>query len=237
MMCMPASIALAFAPASTSSVSYVAATGANYVTSGTTINTPSTPAGVATGDGLFAIVFARSTLTPPAGWTLVESQLNSGSGFTQTLYIYRRDSAGSGDSSTAFTWTQSASGRLGLAYVLARSTTGALTVAQSSTLAPVGTVSGGIVNIACPTLTATTAGELFVLAASSIYVAANPDLTTLTAPPGATLRTTAAVDQNRMAVATQALDNSQSNSTPFTLNGLSTGTYKFTSLAVRLQVA
>ena len=234
MMCLPASLG-AIARAG-GSVSFVAATGASYIDSGTTINTPSTPAGVQAGDGLFAIVFARSALTPPSGWTLVNSQLFTAATTDQTLYIYRRDSAGSSDSSTAFAWTQASSNRMGLAYVLVRSSTGALTVAQSLKRADSVAESGGVISIPVPTPTAAADGELVLAACSTINAATTPTTTTWTAPSGMTLRTTATLNQNRMAVATQARSAGQSSSTPFTQTNsgtnLSTG-----AIAMRLAPA
>lgn len=240
MIFLPASLASFARPAiSSSAVSHVASTGAEYVDSNTTISSPNTPAGVATGDGLFAIVFARSALTPPAGWTLVDSQLAIRASVSQTIYIYRRDSAASGDSSTAFTWTQASSGRMGLAYVLARSSTGALSVAETGKrgtdiVAETGTSDTWA--IPCPTLTAALPGELFLLAAEAIIIAASGD-STWTAPTGATLRTTATIGQNRLAAATQDRAAGQSNSTPFTLAFTGTGDTNTGAITVRLQPA
>lgn len=229
MMPMPASLALLFhptPPGPVGTVSFVGATGAIYVSSGTTIASPNTPPGVTAGDGLFAVVMARSNLTPPAGWTLVESRSVTAQGFTQTIYLYRRGGASSADSSTAFTWTQSSSGRMGLAYLLVRSSTGALVVAEhagvdtpaSSTIAPI------------PMLTSTVNGELFIMAATAIVAAAEP---TWVAPAGATLRTTATAPENRLAAATHSRDAGLSNGVQFT----SSGSDHSSGITVRLQPA
>ena len=222
--------------ASGGSVSYVAATGANYVASGTTISSPNTPAGVTTGDGLFAIVFARSALTPPAGWSLVASQANTGT-LTQTLYLYRRDSASSGDSSTAFTWGQASSGRMGLAYILARSSTGALTVAQSSgaeTDVASSTAYPHTVNI--PALTAGASGELFLLCATSEAASSTASDNTW-AFSGATACTTQPQAENRLGAFTQNRNSGQSNASTGSLSITVAGTNYYSAIAARLQTA
>lgn len=213
-------------------ISFVSASGASYVASGTTINTPASPAGIANGDGLFAVVLARSVLTPPAGWTLVSSQAVLGA-TAQSLYVYRKDTVTSSDSSTAFTWTQSASGRMGLAYVVCRSSTGTITVDQSSgsqTSSPSGTSHSP----AAPTLTADSNGELFLLASCAVVGTVSPSTDTWAPPSGASLVTTATQPDNRLAGAVQARNNGQSNSTPwsYTLAGASAN--EFASITVRL---
>lgn len=185
-----------------SSVSFVAATGAGYIATGTTISSPSSPAGVQTGDGLFAVVMSRSAVTAPAGWTLVKAQSNTGT-VTQTLSIYRKDTAATGDSSTAFVWTQASSGRMGLAYVLCRSSSGTITVAATDSAT--NTEAAGTTNSATlPIMTASISGELFLLAASAEVGSDTSPGNTWTASTGATLRSTATANSNRIAVETQS---------------------------------
>lgn len=234
MMFLPASLALAVKRAAASSgvVSLIATTGgavANDV-----VVAHSTPPGIAANDAVFATVFATSTLTPPPGWSLVISQTTVGAAFPRTAYIYRKDSVSSGDSSTSYSWSQSASGRIGVAYCVARSNTGTVTHAQSEGLASnTTTTATGSVNAACPTLTASADGELFILMAVS--ESANTGGNTWTAPTGSTRFTLSAQNNWRLAAATQARDNGQSNSSPFTVGLFAAGTYYFTSLALRLQ--
>lgn len=213
-------------------VAFVASTGTNYVDSGTTINSPSTPPGIASGDGLFAIVFGRSALTPPAGWTLVKSQANADANL-QTLYVYRKDAVTTGDASTAFIWAQAASGRMGLAYIVARSTSGTITVAQSDGLETDVPSSPSPQNVPVPTLTATTAGELFLMAATSLSGSVSTN--TWTASSGATLRTIGAQPNNRLAAATQSRNAGQSNSSPMVFDIAATLTGTYSSIVVRLQ--
>lgn len=221
------------AGAPSDSISFVAATGASYTT-GTLINSPTSPAGVQSGDGLFAIIMARSTITPPAGWTLVKSQSNTGS-LTQTIAIYKKDATSPSDSSTAFNWSQSSSARLALAYVLVRSSTGSLTVLGSDSATNTG-ASSSTQSVTVPVLTATSAGEIFIIAGSSeLGGASNADV--WAASSGATMRSTASVIGNRIGVETQSRNSGQSNATPMTLtygDGAATGT--FASVGCRVGV-
>lgn len=99
---------------------FVTAANPVYATASSVI--ASTPPSIQTDDLVLAYVFARSDLMPPAGWTLVDSQVCQNSGFpAQTLYVYRKNVVTSADSSTAFTWTQMTSARIGAGYVVARS--------------------------------------------------------------------------------------------------------------------
>lgn len=219
-------------------VSFVSAAGTSYVNGETTINSPSTPSGIQNGDGLFAIVYARNALTPPAGWTLVESQNNSNLA-NQTLYIYRKDTVTTGDASTAFTWTQASSSRMGLAYIVARSTSGTITVTQAGkTTNEYLTVTAVPHSVTVPTLTATENGELFLVASTCAIGQVSPGTNTWSAASsGATLRTTAAQPENRLAVATQARNAGQSNATPITWTASSggTSTNAYSTITVRLQ--
>lgn len=216
--------------AGSNSVSFVAASGATYATA-TSINTPSSPAGIANGDGLFAIVFARSALTPPAGWTLVGSQANVGA-TTQTLYIYRKDTVTTGDSSTAFSWGQSVSGRMGLAYVVARSTSGTITEAQvSGAETDYAVATAYPQNVTVPTLTAGVDGELFLIAATCELTSGSWPWTAAT---GATLRTTTPQTDNRLIAATQSRNTGQSNASPMTTGTGSASVNYHSSLTLRL---
>lgn len=223
------------ASAQSYSVSYVAASGAAYVNTATSINSPSSPAGIQNGDALYAIVFARSALTPPAGWTLVASQSNATGVPLQTIYIYRKDTVTSGDASTAFTWSQASAGRMGLAYVVARSTSGTINQAQTSGAENDVTTPANSFNVTIPVLTAAGAGELFLIAASSNVANPSPSMSTWTAPSGSTIRTTASLAENRLMVATQARGSGQSNATPatFAIVGTAAANY-FNALTVRL---
>jgi len=197
-------------------VTFVSSTTTGYVDGATSINIPSTPSGIQAGDGLFACLFSRSALTPPAGWTLVKSQTNT-TITTQTLYVYRKDSVTSADSGQSFTWNQANAGRMGLHYTVVRSTSGNITVAESAgtTNNPVAPPLAEPANI--PTLTADVDGELFLMcatAAVATFGAGNGD--TWAPSAGATLCSTAFAENNRLAVQTQARNAGQSNASPMT---------------------
>lgn len=213
------------------SVSFVGATGTSYVSSGTTINAPAAPAGVVSGDGLFAIVMSRSALTPPAGWTLVKSQSNTGTN-TQTVSIFKRDAAAPADSGASFTWTQAASGRMGLAYILARSTSGALGVLGTDSASNTG-AAATTQSATLPVMTASVNGELFLLAAGS-ELGTDAGTDTWTPSSGATIRTTAAQAGNRLCAETQARDSGQSNSTPMSITFSSSISSAFESVGCRI---
>jgi hypothetical protein len=110
-------------------VSFVAGTAENRAV-GTSLNV-ALPSGILDDDGVFAILFARSALTPPAGWTLVASQVCDGSAVTQTLYVYRKNTVVAADSGTAHLWSQSASSSMALTYFVARAADGAVVVAST----------------------------------------------------------------------------------------------------------
>lgn len=100
-------------------VSWVAGTALSAST-GTSL-AANAPAGLADGDNLFAAVYARSTITPPSGWTLVDESGDFTDGtITQNLAVYKKDSTASGDASASFTWAQASSHPIGVVYAATR---------------------------------------------------------------------------------------------------------------------
>ena len=213
-------------------VQFIASTGANYVASGTSINTPSTPEGVQSGDGLFAIIFTRSAITAPSGWTLVASQTNTDIA-TQTLHLYRRDSAAPTDSSTAFSWSQAESGRMGLCYVLARSNTGALSVAQSATVETDRPSAAATQTANIPSLTAAANGELCLFCATSTLSSATAGENTW-APAAGTVRTSNSQSDGRLIACTQELNAGNSSAATMTLSTASAADNYFSAISARL---
>lgn len=215
MMFLPASLAAvasaSLLPPSSEEVTYVGGGLATHVDGVSTLTDPVTPAGVQAGDELFALLFARSALTPPTGWTLVESASVSGSGVTQTVYVYLKDSAGPSDSSTSFTWTQAGSDRAALSYLLVRSSSGNIVVAEHAGRSDPGAAA---YTAPCPVLTATEDGELFIMVAT--IITAFTTSMDWYAPSGATRHSALYVDGGRMCVATQARETGESNPSPFT---------------------
>lgn len=101
-------------------VTWVAGTDFSQTT-GTSI-AANAPAGVTDGDTLLAGVFARSTITPPSGWTLVRQcvAFNGPTSAGQRLAVYTKDSTTSADASSSFTWSQASSEVMGVAYAAVR---------------------------------------------------------------------------------------------------------------------
>lgn len=218
--------------AGASSVSFIAASGTNYVNGGTSINIPAAPAGIQNGDGLFAIVFGRSALTPPSGWTLVASKSNTGT-LTQTLYIYRKDTVTTADASATFTWNQAASGRMGLGYMVCRSTTGTIAVDQTDTAETDYTVSTAYPHdVTVPSLTAEVDGELFLIAFTAELGSASD---TWTAASGMTIRSANPQADNRLGFGTQARNAGQSNATPMQFTVSASSANYYSTITVRLQ--
>lgn len=105
--------------------------------SGTAI-TATTPSGIQDGDALLAWVTARSTVTPPAGWSLVTSVPVTASSITQTLHLYRKDTVTSGNASTAYTFNQTSSLTYGICYQVVRAESGVVVLRDASTATSTG---------------------------------------------------------------------------------------------------
>ena len=91
--------------AGSSTLAYVTATSQN-------VTVPS----ASVGDLLLAIAMHRAVLTPPAGWTLVDTISNTLSGTLQYLSFYSK-TAVSGDLGASTTWGQASSARMGVQIV------------------------------------------------------------------------------------------------------------------------
>ena len=170
-----------------------------------------TMSGILDNDGLFAFVMTRSPMTPPAGWVIVASGSGGGSGVTQYLYFVQKTTVTAADSSTAFTWTQSAGVRIGVTYAQVRGDGGKITVSQTS-VNQQSFYYNTTLNV--PSLTATAqAGEVFLGGTSSI-VLLSPF--TATPPSGMTLWTGGGTD-HRMSAAYQACATGQANATSWTI--------------------
>lgn len=84
------------------------------------------PSAANVSDLLIAWIYARSTLTPPSGWTFVKSVALATN--SQVLYLYTR-TALSGDAGASTIWTQASSGRLGIHLQVFRGSAATPTVA------------------------------------------------------------------------------------------------------------
>lgn len=158
---------------------------------------------VEVGDTVFASVLHRSTLTPPAGWSLLYSQLEADDPpeFDQRLSVYYHTVA-SGDP-TQYIWNQENSARLGVAYLAVRGTGGGIAIGDVN--------SGGVRTAASelephpiPVVNVTIPGSRVIVFASDAYSAAAGG--TWTPPQGWTLHESNSVANNRMSVASIGID-------------------------------
>lgn len=195
-------------------ISFINSTAVTIYASGTSISGTSM-SGILNGDGLFAVIMARSTVTPPAGWTLLKTVTATGSGINQVTEIYRKDTVTSADSSTAFAFTQASSNRGIIGFVQLRSSTGSMSVdADASTGTNNGTSTPHPANVPTAVTSATVNNAMAIIGASLIVISIS-GTTTWTAPTNATLRGTTTTSQNRLGIATQPLNVGVSNNTPF----------------------
>jgi hypothetical protein len=94
----------------TEAVSYTGA-GTWVNSTGATSQNLDTPADVNDDDLLLALIQATSTVTPPAGWTSVDTVAFTGGGITNTIHLFKKDAVTTADEAISTTWGQSASGR------------------------------------------------------------------------------------------------------------------------------
>jgi hypothetical protein len=213
-------------------VSFVSSSGASYIASGTSISSPSSPSVISDNDGLFAVLFARSALTPPSGWTLVASKAALGA-TAQSTYIYRKNTVTASDGSVGFTWTQSVSGRMGLAYIVCRSSTGLMVVDESSET-NTSSSSSTTHNVDVPILISENDAELFIIASSAVIGNASPGVNVWTAASGASLRTISSQADNILSAATQSVSSGNSNSTPMTYTLSTAFVNEFATITIRI---
>jgi hypothetical protein len=201
----------------TGTMSWVAGTFSVYGASNTTINA-TTPSGIANGDGLFAFLFTRSTPSPPSGWTLVEQTgLFTTGTADQYLFLYKKDTVSSADSSTSFSWGQSVAARIGVNYAVVRSTTGSMAVAETlPRINPSANVTGPT-----PFSTTATGDSQIVLLAGSMIVYGTA---ATVGPSGYTVYTSSsALADDRLSAAYQMLNNGASTaSSVFTMSTATT---------------
>lgn len=89
------------------------------------------PTGVELGDLLLAFITHRSTITPPAGWSLARVRSFVFSAGTQYVSVYSK-TAGAGDIGANTTWSQGSSTLLQVSVCCVRSTSGTPLIAQSA---------------------------------------------------------------------------------------------------------
>lgn len=167
------------------------------------------------GDMIIAAVMHRSALTPPTGWTLVESATTTytaGGGGTQTLSLFSRV-AEIGDSGSTTTWTQASSVRISVHIQTFRSSVRTLSVVDFASSNVDNTADNSI-----PTAiaSATGDGQIGVAFATSVFVDTFlPTYLTLTMDAGADQTTSAIpvfIDANRLCGGYALLDLSEDTS-------------------------
>jgi hypothetical protein len=119
------------------------------------------PTGLADDDLLLAAVFARSPISAPSGWTSIAS-LGPYGDFDQYLRVYRKDTTTTSDAGASFTFSQTATDRIGIIYAAATSFSDIAEVASS-------TGSGVDFHWTPDSLTADEDGELFIVIVSLTY--------------------------------------------------------------------
>ncbi len=188
------------------------------------------PDDVATGDLLYAVLMHRSAATPPAGWTLLTSAACLEGATTQTLSVFKKDTAAPADAGVSATFSQSASGRMGLLYFCVRASSGALSY--------LGAASSVVDDTATNTVTAPIAAaagtELVMTLATTVNATA--DVTFPSIAAGMSIISGQA-SQTRLGAAYQRRTVGQTNAGRFTFNngspvnnGLAALTLRFTTV-------
>lgn len=202
---------------------------ATYLASVTSI-ARAMPAKLVNGDLLYAVMMHRSAATPPAGWTLITSAACTAGATTQTMSLFKKNTALATDSGVSATFTQASSGVIGLMYFAVRATPG---------LTPsfVAATSSVVNNFATNTITApsiTAAGtELIVTLATSINAGAPVNQPSVSAGMGLF---SGKASQTRLGAAYQRRNVGQTSAGRFTFdsgspvtNGLAALTLRFTA--------
>lgn len=187
-----------------------------YPASSATSVSPTVPAGASVGDLLLAFVVTFYPITSaPAGWTLVDSQINpfSGGGLNTTLSIYSK-TAVSGDINASITFTYGTAQVSG-ACVLAIHKANSTTATVGSTTKSTQDLSG--VTFAAAAITAT-AGQMIIASQCAIY-AVTGGATIYTVPSGLTQHTPTSINENRLCVGTKVSAAGESFSGNFSNNG------------------
>lgn len=181
-------------------VTFVGATTANYITSGTSIS-QTLPEGVQEGDHIIAILMHRATtITPPSDGTwnfLIRSPgiVTLGTQYAEAWHkIVEADDIGS-----AHAFGGNISGRMALVFVVLRSNVGLIALEDSNSTSAAGTTI-----ISAPALTSGGEGRFFIAAASATLAQVsggnpvNTDFNITT--PGVDQYTASTIPDNRLCV-------------------------------------
>lgn len=184
--------------------------------SGTTYDVATTqdqtiPATAQEDDLLLAFVMHSDTLTPPAGWVLVDSETVTTT-VTQYTSVYKRI-AQSGDGGTTQTWTQATSQRIAVHYHVYRKT-GGCDVLQTNKVTNTSTVSTSV-----PPLTATGITQRGIFACSWVTALTTSTISTTFG----VLTTPVSLANNRLGVAHKSLASTETLSGAMASNTATTG--------------
>jgi len=188
------------------------------------------PSVISTGGLVFVAVMARSAITPPAGWTVLQSvDCSSAATALQRLTVFTKDSVAPSDQSTAHIFTQSSSLRMGIVACAAKRDGGNISVAASST----STVASTSTNtVTPPAVTSTQNGQLVLTFATSIN---GVTAATTPTPPTNTSLWSGTAGENRLAAAYHLLDNTSSSAGAFTFDNGGPTNNGLAAVTVRLQ--
>lgn len=175
-------------------VQYVAMTEGAFVTSSS--STVATPAGVQSADALLCVLMHRSAVTPPSGWALLATRDVLGTEQPDhAVSVYQMTAPSSG----TYTWSQAASARMRVVYVVARNNYGS--VVFSSSASSNKTDSGTPQHI-MPTVTAVASGEFHMQCSTCVYSPGGA----YQSPTGSTAISGSAIDvDSRLGVAYKTL--------------------------------
>jgi hypothetical protein len=170
-------------------------------------------------DTLLALVVARSAVTAPSGWSLVESETAVSGADTVFSYVFKKNLATSNDSGVAFTFAQSSNLYMSVSYGLLRSNLSREPLVVQTAKTQISNTSA--TSITPSSLTATRNGEMIVVS----YATINGNTTAATAGSntGGLTVWTGSVTYNRNVGAYIARNAGQSNTGTFTVSGVGAG--------------
>lgn len=200
-----------------------------YLAAATSI-TVTLPSVISAGGMVFVAVMARSAITAPAGWTLLQSvDCSSAATALQRLTVFTKNSVGPSDQSAAHTFTQATALRIGIMACAAKRDGGGISVAASAT----STVASTSTNtVTPPVATASQNGQLVLTFATSINAQAS---VTTPIPPTDSSLWSGTVGENRLAAAYQLLDNTAATAGGYTFDNGAPTNNGLAAVTVRLQ--
>lgn len=142
-------------------VQYVAMSEGAFVTAGS--SSVATPSGTLPADALLCVLMHRSAVTPPAGWSLLATRDVLGSEQPDhAVSVYRMTAPLSG----TYTWSQAASARMKVVYVVVRNNYGIVLFSSSSSS---NKTDQGTTQHNMPAVTAAVDGELHLQCSTCVY--------------------------------------------------------------------